>query len=538
MKIPFFSRFAKGGNQARADALNTGLRVEPQVSASGMPSARKRAFLPTIQGMFKASATDSKDNWSAIPISPDVFITLRQPVLVARSREQWSNNDYVKGFQREVRVNVVGPHGVVLQAKSTLANGSYDKNANDAIESAWKEWGMPGSADVTGKLSWRNLQALAIEHAARDGEFIFRKVYGADAGPMGFSLQILDPQRLSVRYENYKFGDSGNFIRQGIEFTKAGKPVAYHFASLDEWDAYYYAISGKGFVRIPAEEIIHGYIQEMAGQRRGLPWTSTSLFRLHHLQGFEDAAVQNARAGATQMGFIQYDDGFGPEVDEDIDVAQTIEAEPLSFHELPMGAKFVDFKPQYPNGEFATFSKSMLRGASTGMGVSYNDLANDLEGVNFSSIRQGALNVREYWKELQQWLIETLIHPVYIEWLRYMLLSGKIITKTGKPLSPMRFDTYKAVHWQGKRWAWIDPKSEVTAAVTAIRAGLTSPSAVIREQGKDPGTVYREIAEDIKEMKAAGIPEEIIQVMFGILPAPEPSPNHADESVAKEPVAQ
>jgi lambda family phage portal protein len=363
-------------------------------------------------------------------------------------------------------------------------------------------------------------------------------VYGKDAGPMGFALQILDPQRLSVRYENYKFGDSGNFIRQGIEFNRFGKPVAYHFSSLDEWDAYYYAISGKGFVRIPAEEIIHGFIREMAGQRRGLPWTSTSLFRLHHLQGFEDAAVQNARAGATQMGFIQYKDGFGPEADDDIDVAQTIEAEPLSFHELPEGAEFVDFKPLYPNGEFATFSKSMLRGAATGMGVSYNDLANDLEGVNFSSIRQGALNVREYWKELQQWLIETLVEPVYNEWLAYMLLAGKIVAKNGKALSPLRLDAYKTVHWQPKRWAWIDPKSEVTAAVTAIRAGLTSPSQVIREQGKDPASVYRELADDIQLMKENGIPEEIIQVMFGILPAPEPSPNKGDASVAKEPATQ
>ncbi|MDT9046768.1 phage portal protein, partial [Escherichia coli] len=87
---------------------------------------------------------------------------------------------------------------------------------------------------------------------------------------------------------NSKFGNNGLFIRQGIEFNPFGRPVAYHFTSMDEWDAYYYSISGKGFVRIPAEQIIHGFVHEMVGQRRALPWASTSMFRVHHLQGLED----------------------------------------------------------------------------------------------------------------------------------------------------------------------------------------------------------------------------------------------------------
>jgi lambda family phage portal protein len=312
--------------------------------------------------MFKASFVDPKDAWSGTPVSPDVYISQRQPVLVARSREQWSNNDYVRSFIRQVRQNVVGPHGVLMQAKAKRGNGKFDKDANDAIDAAWKEWGKPGNCEVTGKLSWRALQCLALEHAARDGEFIIRKIWGEEAGAHGFALQMLDPQRLSVKYENYRFGDQGNFIRQGIEFTRYGKPVAYHFTSMDEWDAYYYSINGKGFVRIPAAQILHGFVQEMAGQRRGLPWASTSLFRLHHLQGFEDAAVQNARASASKMGFIEYEQGFGPEADDEADVAGSITAEPLSFHELPEGAKIAEWNPQYPSGEFAVFNKAMLRG--------------------------------------------------------------------------------------------------------------------------------------------------------------------------------
>lgn len=529
MKIPFFG---KRSAVPSAPAAPGGAISDVQ------PAGPRRKFLGRVlSGLFKASFVDGNDAWTATPLPPDQFITLRQPVLVARSREQWSNNDYVRGYIRRCRQNIVGHHGVILQAKATLANGKQDKNSNDAIECAWREWGKKGNCDVTGDLSWRELQALAIEHASRDGEFIFRKVRGADAGPFGFALQIIDPQRLPVRYNVEAYGNSGSFIRNGIEFNRYGKRVAYHFDSTDEFDAYfYYSISGKGYVRVPASEVIHGFVKEMASQRRGIPWTATGLFRMHHLGGFEDAAVQNARATASKMGFITYREGFGPEADEDTDVAATINAEPLSFHELPEGAELAEWNPQYPNGEFAVFSKAMLRGAATGWGVAYNSLANDLEGVNFSSIRDGKVDERDNWKELQQWLIETLCTPVFEEWLALSLLAEKITNlKNGKPLPPTKLANYKNVLWQARRWQWVDPKSDATAKVTEIRAGLTSPSAVIREQGRDPEMVYQEIADDMDMMKAAGIPQDIVNIIFGVAPAPEPAPSKGDVSQAKEP---
>lgn len=495
---------------------------------------KRRAIVRSLAQMFKSSLVNPNDSWGATPTSPDAFITLRHSYLVGRSREQWSNNDYVRAFVRLVRQNVVGEHGIKMQAKATTPRGKLDKDVNDALEAEWCEWGKVGNCDVTGQLSWRDVQCLAAETAARDGEFIIRKIYGADAGPHGFALQMIDAQRLPAQYENARYSDNGNFIRHGIEFNRYGRPVAYHFSSTDEWDAYYYSYAGRGFVRVPADEIIHKFVHEMVGQRRGLPWASTSLFRLHHLQGFEDAAVQNARAGASKMGFIQYKDGFGPEADEDTDVAATIDAEPLSFHELPEGAEFKEFAPQYPNGEFAVFHKAMLRGAATGMGVLYNNMAGDLEGVNFSSIRQGTLDEREHWKDLQQWIKESLSEPVYEAWLKYKLLSGAIKRKNGTPLPADKIATYRQVAWQPRRWAWIDPRADVDANVQLMRAGLISPSAIIREAGRDPEHVFTEFAADLEAMKAAGISDEYITLFItGAPPPPEPAPEA--ETVTKDP---
>lgn len=485
-----------------------------------LPKQRRTFLSRSLAQLFKSSQAQANDTWTTTPVTPDAYIALHHPALVARSREQWSNNDYVRAFVRLVRQNIVGPQGVLMQAKVKKPRGALDKETNAALEADFEEWCKAGNCDVTGKLSWRAIQTLAIETTARDGEFVLRKIYGKDAGPYGFALQMIDPQRLSVRYENAKIDNDGGFIRHSIEYNRYGRPVAYHFASVDEWDAYYYSYAGRGFVRIPADEIIHGFVHEMVGQRRGLPWASTSLFRLHHLQGFEDASVQNARAGATKMGFIQWKEGFGPEADDDTGVE--IDAEPLSFHELPEGAEFKEFNPNYPSGEFATFHKAMLRGAAAGMGVLYNNMAGDLEGVNFSSIRQGTLDEREHWKECQQWLIEVLCIPVYESWLAYRLLAGGITTGNGRPVPATRLSDCKSVVWQPRRWAWIDPRADVDAALSSMRGGLISPSAIIREQGRDPETVFLEIAEDIKAMESAGIPEEMIELFFtGKPPVPE-----------------
>ena len=498
-------RFKFWGARASDPApLASGAKMDPRAKA-GRSYTRS-----ALGGMFKA-ARGGNDAWPTMPTTPDAFITSQLQTLVARSREQWANNDYVKGFHRLIRQNVVGPIGITMQAKATTARGKPDKPLNDALEDDFAEWGLAGNCDVTGKLSWRAIQCLAIETAARDGEFIIQKVYGADAGPHGFALQFIDTQRLPV-WRNQEPARSGDgFIRHGIEFNRYGRPVAYHLQATGGAASDHYQIGGNDFVRVPASDIIHGFITELVGQRRGIPWAASALFRLRNVNGFEDAAVQHARAAACNMGFIQYADGYGPELDDDAELS--IDAEPLSFHELPSGATMHDWSPTFPSNEASGFLKSQLRGAASGMGVPYNELANDLEGVNFSSIRQLTLDAREHYKELQEWLIETLARPVREAHLSWRVLNGKLLVK-GRAVTADKLPACRMASWQPRRWTWIDPRADVVAALASMRGGLTSPSQVIREQGRDPETVYSEIAADIAAMTEAGIPQEHITLFI------------------------
>lgn len=500
---------------------------QPQTEKSGMRMPmRSRSHAR----MFAAASNPDRlaTAWGATPLSADEIIQRNQVTLVARSREQAANNDYMRSFLRMARQNIVGPKGVMLQAQAVNASGKLDTDANAAIEAGFSDWAKAENCDVTGKRSWRAIQANCVTTAAKDGEFMVRMIFGTDAGPWQFALQVLDPQRCPV-WMNEERPPTGAFIRQGIEFTRYGRPLAYYFSTTDETESDY-RWGGKHFVRVPADEIIHGFLEDMVGQKRGLPWAATALYRMRQLNAMEEAAIIKARTGANQMGFIEWDEGMGPDPDdEDLE----IDSEPGEWRVLPTGARVKESNPQYPSGEYEPFYKRSLRGMAAGWGVLYNNLASDLEGVNFSSIRQGTLDEREHWKDLQEWLIETLVARVYAAWLPRALLQGRLVSR-GRPLRPERIDRYSVVSWQARRWQWIDPRADVDAAESAKNNMLTSPGQIIREQGLDPHTVWAESARDIRAMIDALVKEgiedkkatEFVLLSMGMEP-PKPPPTGA-----------
>lgn len=487
---------------------------------------RRLSSLNTAARMFDAAKSDRLNaTWGTTPLTADEIVRRHHRVLVARSREQAANNDYARAFLRMCRQNIVGPLGVQLQAQVKTDAGKLDSPVNEAIESEFARWAHRDHCDVTGKQSWVSIQRLCVLSAAKDGEFFLRKIYGRHAGKYGFALQVLDPQRCPVDVsEDLR---DGRFLRAGIEFNAYGRPLAYYF-SANEGEDYDYSTNGRTYVRIPADEIIHGYVHDMVGQRRGLPWMATGLFRMRQLNAFEDAAIVNARVGAAKMGFIQWKEGQGPGIEDDEEI--TIDAEAGVFPVLPQGAELKEWAPMYPSGEFAVFNKAMLRSLASGFGVNYNNLANDLEGVNFSSIRQGTLDEREFWKELQEWLIETLCEPVFEEWLSSALLAGLVKVK-GRPLPAERRDQFAEVTWQPRRWTWIDPRADVDAATEAKNNMLVSPSQIIREQGKDPQSVWTEHARDVAAMiealKAEGIDDATAKELVMLTLGKEPKPPQA-----------
>ena len=422
--------------------------------------------------------------------------------LQGRARQLVRNADYPAAWCRLVKDNVVGHLGIQVQSRAANPRGDLDKLAAHEIEAHWRNW-CENHCDYMGRMQFLDFQELATTSWATNGEFLLRKVYGKEAGPYGLQLQALDTLRLDPDYSVELTGDRR--VLMGIELDSVGRPIAYNVTSGPSGSTYL-ALNGREYVRLAAGQVIHGFLPQEIGQIRGITPMAPVIMRLHHLSKYEQAALINARVGASTMGILENVDGDEDALvtDEADDDGPVFEVEPGTFRKIPKGWKSNKFDPAYPNGELPLFVKICLRDISGGVGVSYHGLTGDLESVNYSSGRIGELKERLTWMRLQTWETRALIRPVFDAWLREALIR-QLITVRVRPLPMTSEEKYRAVAFRYKRWPWVDPLKDANAAKILRDMRARSLSDIIRDLGGDPEETWEEIAREEQVMARLGV---------------------------------
>ena len=410
--------------------------------------------------------------------------------LRARGRDLAKNNDYARKFVGMCQNNIIGPGGIRYQARVEDAPGRPDEVANDALERAWAEWQTV--ADVAGRQHFRDMCETMAGGLPSDGEFLVRMVRGADAGNrFNFGLQLIDVDRIDTTYNVAEAGGR-NAVIMGVEVNTWRRPVALHLFTAHPNDGQH---GGRVRERVPVEDLIHGFKVDQAGQLRGVPWMAPGMLSLHHLGGFMLSAVLAAEHGANHYGFFTTPDGGPPIGGEDATSAATITtSQPGVYDTLPQGVTFQPHESKYPSDAFGPFVKTALQRVATGWRVAYVSLANDLEGVSYSSIRQGVIEERDRWTADQEWFIHTVMEPVFSAWLEMALLSGAITLPKGAVLPASRIAKFRAHQWQARRWEWVDPKGDMEAKILSVKAGLMAPQDLAAAQGYDFLDVIKSIA--------------------------------------------
>lgn len=417
----------------------------------------------------------------------DQLLKWALPVMRERSRDLARNDPYFVHFLRLLKINVIGPHGIKLQAKIRTENGDVDVVASRTIEQAWQRWAKR-YAEISQRCSLTELLRIILVSVARDGEVLIRLVRNAD-NPFGFALQVIEADYLDDSYNDER---GNNQIVMGVEKGRWGRPVAYWLLTRQPGD------QRAERVRVPAEDIIHLFIRDYISQTRGVPWPHAAMLRLRMLGAYQEAEVVAARIAAAKMGFfVESFDAPYQQPSQNYDMVT--EVEPGVFKWLPPGVEFKPFDPGTPHAEFDDFTKAILRSVSSGLGCSYNELAGDYESVNYSSLRAAKLTDRDLWSLLQQWLIESVLEPIYEEWLRFAILKGAV------PYSAEEFNRLTTVRWQPRRWDWVDPLKDVQAKVLELQHGLSSRTQICAERGIDFEDVLEELRREKELMDKYGI---------------------------------
>jgi len=403
-----------------------------------------------------------------------------------RCRDLHRNNAYVKRYVNLLKTNIIGSMGIKLQSQVIDQDKTPDFVANAQIERNFTEWSKKGTCTADARSSFLDIQKLVIENLAIDGEVLIQILPNAK-NDFRFAINVIDIDYLDEE-KNEKLSN-GNEIRMGVEMDGNRKPVAYHVFTSHPYDYNFSNSLRRETKRIPAENIIHIYIQERPYQTRGVPFLTPIITQLKQLDGYLEAELVASRVAASKMGFFTSPDGEGYTGDgESVDGNNRLmNVEAGTFEQLPSGVDFKTFDPNHPTQQFESFIKTILRQVASGLNVPYNELANDLEGVSYSSLRQSVLEAREYYKFMQRFLAQHLLEPIYLKWLEMAIMSNKL------NLPMTKFDKFTRVRFVGKGFSWIDPQKEAQANVLLLKNGLISVQDVQQNYGRDTDDLYAQL---------------------------------------------
>ncbi len=464
----------------------------------------KKQAKPRLRRSYSMAAVNRLTNgWTTATTSADHEISGALVTARARARELARNDAYAKRFLNLLKTNVIGHAGIKLQVRAKDSKDKLDTWANSQLEAGWKAWGKKKNCTVCGQMSWVDTQKMVVDYIARDGEALIRLLPAWQENEYLFTVQIIEPDLLDETM-NLTLAN-GNKVVMGVEKNKWGRPLGYWLLENHPGDTIGAARQSRS--RIPADELLHLFIRERAGQTRGISWFVPAGARIKMLDGYEEAELVASRTEASKMGFFISPDGEGYtgddyETDGDPDSAPISEAEPGTFEQLPTGMDFKAWDPQHPGTAFADFEKAILRGISSGLNVSYVALANNLEGVSYSSIRSGEMADRDAWRDMQTFMVEHLCEPIYESWLKWFLTAG--LTKL--PLA--RFDKFNASVWRPRGWAWVDPRNESEASVNDVQNNFKALEVVAAERGYDLEEIFEANAKarDLAEKYGLNIP--------------------------------
>lgn len=422
-------------------------------------------------------------------------------ILAETARDMVRNNPYAERAVSAIACDVVGA-GITFEVmRGGKPDAELTKLAKKHFEST--------DCDADGRNNLYGLQLLAMRTIVESGSVLarFRPRFARDGLTLPFQIQLLEPDFLD-RSRNGLLTD-GSYVG-GIEFDQIGNRKNYWMFKNHPG-----AIATQGLLATPivARDVVHCFRMDRPGQQHGASWFAPVVMSMRDFADYQDAQILRQKIAASWAVFITGDEdasGAGAPKDDN-DPIESVE--PGMIEHLPYGKDVKFATPPGVEG-YADFTKISVRTFATGLNLPY-DIFGDLEGVNFSSGRIGRM---QYYRQLGAWQWSLLI-PQFCEGVGQWFL--RVAAQAGHDVSDCHFA------WTPPRRELIDPASEYPALRDAIRAGLMTPSAAIRERGDNPDEVFAEWARDAERFDTLGLtfdcdPRKVTQVGNLAVPGIQP----------------
>ena len=422
----------------------------------------------------------------------NALIAASGPDITARARWLVRNNGYAVNAVESWAANTVGDG---IKPISKIA----DSARKEELQRLWLAW--TDEADAEGLTDFYGLQRRAAREVFLAGEvfFRFRPRRTGDGMSVPVQLQMLPSEMLPL--EQTGVSAAGNPIRQGIEFDRIGRRVAYHFFRRHPGDSTDPGLAGE-IVRVPASEVIHVIDPVEGGQLRGVSKLAPAIVKLFLLDQYDDAELDRKKVAAMYAMFVTSPAPENPLAPDDEDGPDGVEISPGQIVRLDPGEDVTIGQPADSGGTYEPFQYRTLLQISAALGIPYPYIANDMVKGNFSNSR---LALIEFRRRVSAWqhsvMVWQLCRPVYARWMDAAVLSGALTL----PGYEGNRSQLLAADWLPTKWDWVDPLKDANAEIAQIEAGLKSRTQAIAERGYDAEQVDRDIAAERARERALGL---------------------------------
>lgn len=444
----------------------------------GMRRIRARASLGLFGRHYEASSTGRRtSNWFRSSSDANAAAAPSLTTLRELSRDMRRNNPIARRAVQAVVNNTIGS-GIVPRVLD------LDGDVARAAWNIWEAWAETPRCDYDGRLTFYGLQRLVMETVVESGEaLVVRELADMRDGlPVPMRIRVLEPDYL----DSLKEGElsNGNLVQQGIEFDGRGRRVAYwlferHPGSVRALGGGSVHLSASR--RIPATDVLHVYQADRPGLARGVPWLAPIIPRLKDLDDYEDAVLNQQRVSACFGVFVK--DTNGEPLGEEDEADPSIEElGPGHVNYLNPGEDVSVISPP-STANHAPYVQSQHRQIAAGLGITYEDLANDYSMVNFSSARMGRLSSQ---RNVEEWRWNMIIPQLCDGVWRWLMEFTAAM---------LEWPTVPRAEWVAPPLPMLEPEKEGLAYTRLIRSGVMTLGQAIRERGGNLDAHLEEIAD-------------------------------------------
>ena len=407
-------------------------------------------------------------------------------------------------FKRAVQVTLdhtIGT-GLKFQSKAIRPNGEEDPKVIAKIEYAYNKWA--DEADISGKQSIYEMMRTAKQQELEGGEFLLIEKMVSDKGRyLPYALQLIETDWLT---DNPSLPVPNNHgIEQGIEYDKlTGKNIYYHFTDPDSW--------GKS-IRVPAENVIHGFETLRPGQYHGISPFVSGVLMAKDLLDYLDANIDTAKSASKYLAFVRKDPatraGLLEDGEDDDEGKKIDEMENALIEYLNPGEDITIASNPNPGLNFPPTVKLILCLFCAATGVPYELLSFDYSGINYSSTRVIRNDLIHQLKPVIGRHIRQFCNPIAKNFLDSAVMFGGL----DLPRYGQGAERFQRFSWQPPGAEMIDWLKESKARISEMGVSLRSPQEIILSRGRDFDEVLAETKAAYEKIKNAGL-EFLIPIIW------------------------